>query len=223
MRIGYLVGSHVLQNHAIIPPLLQSMGLCGIEPDRIVVVVNGSSLEHEMTCRGVRFIFQQPESAAHCEAVRRFDEFSHWFFVNGTSVCGLKFRELVESGFDPEADCTHAGNLLALGKRGTHGRVINDLAMYRHDYLLSQADLIEEMTSTAGTQHSIDEMEGALYAVAPRKAAYPVTGHQVIGEARDVYHSGTQRITEYYPGIDWYRYKKNWGQMRAGTYKQSQL
>jgi hypothetical protein len=220
--IGYLISSHVAQNHVIIPPLLSDLTEQGIAPERILVVVNGATTPHCLTVRGVRFVFQQPDFASHFEPATEQEGFSHWFFINGTSRCGPRFRELVESGFDPEADCTRAGGLLILGKRGRTGRLINDLGMYRHDYLCRRLDIIREATETNHTQHGIEEVEGVLFALAERQAEYPITHHTVDGPS-DVYGTGTPRITEHYPGINWYRYKKNWGQLRAGTYNAAQL
>lgn len=222
--IGYLVSSHVLQNHAIIPPLLSSMAACGIEPERIVVVVNGSGQPHDTRIAGVRFIFQQPEFASHFEPVLTYDlPFTHLFYINGTSRCGPRFKFLVERGFDPEADATIAGALLPLGNFGTEGRAINDLCMYRTDYLRGEAGLIAEMSRAGGsTRYAIREMEGVLYAVAGKKAQYPTLGHTDSGP-NDVYGTGTPRITEFYEGIDWYRFKKNHGQLQPGTFKASAL
>ena len=220
--IGYLISSHVAQNHVIIPPLLRDLGAQGIAPEQILVVVNGATTPHHLTVAGVRFVFQQLDFASHFAPVLDYKRFSHWFFINGTSRCGPRFRELVEAGYDPEADVTRAGGLLILGKRGRTGRVINDLCMYRHDYLCRRRDIIREATETNQTQYAIEEVEGVLFALAERQASYPITSHTVDGP-NDVYGTGTPRITEYYPGIDWYRYKKNWGQLRAGTYNTAQL
>lgn len=222
--VGYFISSHVAQNHAIIPPLLQSMEECGIAAERIVVVVNGSGQPHDYRIRGVRFLFQQPEFAYHLLPVLTEDfGFSHIFFLNGTSRCGPRFRELVETGFDPAADCTLAGDLIGLGSVGRHGRAINDLCMYRTGYLLEEKARLEEISEAGGaSRKGIVEMEGVLYAVAPRQAQYPTLGHQVTGPT-DVYGTGTPRITEYYPGIDWYRFKKNWGHLAIGSFKPSTL
>lgn len=224
MKVGYLISSHVLQHHIATPPLLDSLLIAGVEPEQIVVHVNGSAQPHEQTCRGVRYVFQQPEFNSSFEAVLLWDwGFTHWFAINGTSRAGMEFRKRVEKGFDAAADVTLAGSLLILGHRGSEGRAMNDLGMYRDDYLRGQADLIHEMSATNGSQYAIEEMEGVLYAVAQRRAKYPVRDVKVDMDARDIYQTGTPRITEYYPGIDWYRFKKNWGQLRGGEYKASVL
>lgn len=222
--IHYLVGSHVAHNHAILPPLLKSMEQCGIDRDHILVVVNGCGREIRFTQNGVSFWFQAGDGRSHFLPTRQFDGPTHWFFINGTSLCGPRFRELVESGYDPKADATRAGRLLPQGKYGRNGRAINDLAMYRADYLKS--DIAESMMlmagASSGTQHEIENVEGSLFSVAPTQASYPDCSHTVSGPT-DHYLTGTPRITEYYPGIDWFRFKKNWGQLRAGEYDKLKL
>lgn len=221
MKVGYIITSHVAYQHAAIPRLLASMHDCGIAGHTIVVVVNGSSVRRSFRTNGVLFLFEQPEAQAHLIPFVRDDipavtGLSHWFYFNGTSVCGPRFRQLVEAGYDPAADATLAGELLHLGKRGTEGRAINDLAMYRADYLMSQAAVIMEMQNIV-TFESVCEWEGLVYALAPRKAHYPNFGRQIIAQPYDVYGTGIERITEYYPAVDWYRYKRNWGQMGQTT------
>lgn len=100
--------------------------------------------------------------------------------------------------------------------------MINDLAMYSNAFLRESESILSESEGASGTLEELLEIEGVLWAVAPCQASYPVTDHHVF-PVRDIYFTGTQRITEYYPGIDWCRYKKNWGQMEPGTYNKSSL
>lgn len=222
--IGYIITSHVAYQHAAVPMLLQGMFEQGIGGERVVVVVNGSAVQRQFRTRGVLYLFEQPEAQAHLIPFVRdnipgqFPGLTHWFFFNCTSQCGPRFRELVEGGYDPEADATLAGSLLHLGKRGTEGRAINDLATYRADYLMQPETVavINEMRHFT-TFESVCEWEGLVYALAPKKAHYPNVGRQILGEPQDVYGTGTPRVTEYYPAVDWYRYKRNWGQMGQAT------
>lgn len=202
--------------------LLESMiNLNGIEPARIAVVVNGSWKEHWFIDNGIRFYFRQREFVSHFAPLVNFElgeemKCSHWFYLNCTSRCGPQFKELVEVGFNSEADATLAGSRIPItSSGGTDGRAINDLAMYRYDYLMRDRDKINHMDNM-GSNHEI--WEGILYAHAPKQAHYPRIDHSISGPS-DVYGAGTQRITEYYPGIDWYRYKKNWGQLATGSFE----
>jgi len=131
MSVGYLIGSHVAYNHTCLPVLFNSMH--DIDSNRIVVVTNGSSVEHDFVQMGTRMIFRKPEASSHFIPVVEMDlgasmGITHWFYLNCTSRCGPRFKELVEGGFNPDADCTLAGAILPLGSRGNDGRAMNDLA-----------------------------------------------------------------------------------------------
>lgn len=217
MKVGYLVGSYVPHHQGIVAKLVPSMLACGIEPDQILFTVNGSGGAHRFVEHGIHYAFQTGGDfkshflpAVDLTAAMRV---THWFYINGTSLCGTKFRHLVESGFDPEADCTVAGGVLPMvGGPGSGGRAINDLGMYRADYLAKKAAWLEGV-ETATWEQLIYHWEGGLYAVAEKKASYPVTGWYMSEGPTDIYGRGTLRITEYYTGVDWYRYKRNYGQM----------
>lgn len=225
--IGYLVGSHVVYQHECIPTLLDSMAVNGIDRNRIVITVNGSNEEHQFIQRGILFVFRKPELGSHFIPVVDQDlgpkmGVTHWFYLNCTSRCGPRFKELVEKGFDPEADATLAGPYIPVNNRGTGGRAINDLCMYRHDYLMSQkAEIMSQNDMTV--LQSICEYEGLLYALAPKQAQYPNIDYKTEWPPKDIYGTGTGRITEYFAAIDWYRYKKNWGHLTGGTYKMAAL
>lgn len=214
--IGYIITSYVPHHQGIVAMLLPSMLACGIKPEQIVFAVNGSAEPHSFVEHGIHYVFQTGNFySRHFKPAIELTKgmgVTHWFAVNGTSKCGPRFRELVEGGFDPEADATVAGGLLPMvGGPGSGGRAINDLAMYRSDYLASKAQWLTDMEK-ATWRDLIFFCEGALYAMAPKQAQYPKIGWIGTGIS-DVYGRGTPRLTEYYDGIDWYRYKRNWGQM----------
>lgn len=211
MKIGYLISSQVFQNHAIIPPLLESLWQAGVQPEQVLVSVVGSEQPYRYTQRGVRFFFAPGNFTSHFLATLEEPE-THWFFINGTSRAGPKFKELVEGGFNPDVDVTLAGGTLVPGKISPFGRAINDLAMYRADFLRSKTDYLKTV-QFATLDELIQDHEGALFAMSQRQAVYPRIGWET-SPPQDIYGTGTPRITEYYPGIDWYRYKKNWGQIK---------
>lgn len=225
MAVGYLVGSHVIYSKPLAILLESMIALNKIEPSKIAVVVNGSWTEHAFMENGVRFYYRQREFVSHFAPLVNFElgevmDCSHWFYLNCTSRCGPRFKELVESGFNSDADATLAGSRLPItSSGGTDGRAINDIAMYRYDYLMQGRDKINDMYHM-GNHHAI--WEGILYAHAPRQAHYPMIDYQSTGPT-NIYGAGTPRITEYYPGIDWYRFKKNWGQLTDGTFEMARI
>lgn len=222
-RLGYLIGSHVAYQHAALPKLLDSMTAVGIDLASVVVHVNGSAKPRVCRLFGAWLFFHTAEHASPFVSLldhncREKTGVEHWLFLNCVSKCGPRFRELAEAGFDPEADATLAGD--ALWKEAATGRLgpaINDLAVYRYGYLETQRPLIDAMEH-ASMRELIEWHEGRLFAMAPRQAAYPRCGYELNRQGWDVYGSGHLRAMEYYPGLDLWRYKKNFGQISAEDY-----
>lgn len=231
-ELGYLIGSHVVYQHRALPRLLESMLAVGIDPAAIVVNVNGSTRRHAVRMDGVWFQFVTGDEESHlrilvdsrCDYIQKTG-IRHWLFLNCTSRCGPRFKELAEAGFDPDADATLAGAALPLGETGGNwGRAINDLAVYSADYLYSIPEATWNLWDTSEPGFRITDLEGYCFAHAPRQAAYPVLGYTLDRRRReDVYGTGVLRATEYYPGLDWYRYKKNFGQLGAGQYQLAEM
>lgn len=222
--LGYLIGSHVAYQHKALPRLLTSMFAVGIPGKSIVVNVNGSASEHEVKCDGVSLFFTTGERSQHAKIIVDFKlaertGIEHWLQLNCTSECGPRFRELAEAGFDPDADATLAGDALNLGPSGGKwGRAINDLSVYRASYLATMRQQME-MWETADPEQHIVDLEGYLFAHAPIQAKYPRIGYMLDrSKISDVYSTGVMRATEYYPGLDWYRFKKNFGQLGHSDY-----
>lgn len=62
------------------------------------------------------------------------------------------------------------------------------------------------------------EHEGSLYRRGMGTATvYPNDGCNVYG-TRDVYETGKERLIEYYPAVDMYKYKANYGQTHQQNY-----
>lgn len=227
MRIGYIIGSHVVYNHVALPILLDSMfNLNGIDRSAVVVTTNGSTREHDQAQAKTRYIFRKEDAASHftpvvCMNLGKEMGITHWFYLDCTSRCGPRFRELVEGGFDRDADCTLAAVLIPLASRGSEGRAMNNLCMYSHEYLMAQKDEIMSQRDFSSSTSAV-RLEGELFALAPRKARYPNLEY-TIKAAADIYDTGTPRITEYHGAVDLFRFKKNWGQFVGGEYEAARL
>lgn len=230
-RLGYIIGSHVVYGKAV-SRLLRSMSYSPIDLSSIIVQVNGSGVEHTQCIDGVRHYYMQGEVTSHFLSMVKFEigkelDIHYWMYLNCTSECGLKFKELAEAGFNPDADATLAGGVLPLAacSECKHGRAINDLAVYRYEYLLSEMKSIEEL-GNANTHDIYHHWEGYLYGRAPVQAQYPKLDYHIDrGNLRDVYNTGILRATEYFAAVDLHRYKRNFGQLsdKPGEYDRAHL
>lgn len=228
-KLGYLIGSHVAYIHKSLPRLLTSMFSLGIPGESIVVNVNGSKNDHAIRSDGVHLFLTTGERSYPAKVIvdyRMHEKLNihYWLQLNCTSECGPQFRELSEAGFSLNADATLAGAALNLGSSGGKwGRAINDLAVYKADYLVGKRQEME-MWDTEDTDLHISDLEGYMFAHAPTQAAYPNHGYTLDrNKLVDVYNTGVKRATEYYTAIDWFRYKKNFGQLGHDSYKVAEV
>lgn len=214
-RIGYWIGSHVLHNHIATVQLISTL-VCNnkIEPERIAVLVNGAQRSYDQCVFGTHYFFRPADNRHHLaycaeEGWGAKLGITHWFFLNCTSRAGQCFRYLVEAGFDPKAEATSATKYVLQGNRP-----INDLAMYSAAFLERIKTQVGHLVCSG--KEAIDH-EGYIFSLAQTKTFYPKCDYQIKGMT-DVYGTGLMRRTEYFPAVDLYRYKKNWGQQVPGEY-----
>lgn len=88
-----------------------------------------------------------------------------------------------------------------------------NIGLFKKSYLLEKKDFILSLQNCTKEQEI--QAEGVLFRTAPKNYIYPVKEweepYKVVG-FQDIYHTGTNRMIEHYPGVDLYKYKSNWGQ-----------
>ena len=100
------------------------------------------------------------------------------------------------------------------------GKPAMSMGLYRYDYLLS---LKEKLISIKNTNYSQDSMmnwkrwgvpneDYILWMTEPTPLIYNNNDSWTIVDNNNWYNTGTTRRTEYYPSLDLYKNKSNWGQ-----------
>ena len=84
-----------------------------------------------------------------------------------------------------------------------------ELGAYSLEFLRAQRDWIMQWVDVDVVTNA--HHAGELFSRASQRALYG-EGRYDIQPAQDVYGTGTMRITEYYPALDLWKYKSNWGQ-----------
>ncbi len=200
MTVGFLVTSHVKYNK----PLEKLLTSLSRQTDHIITVIAGCAHSRDYYAFGMRFIHVCDNSFDYTPMLWLLDHdipYSHVFCLQDTCICGDTFVNKVL-----RADLTKDAT-------GVHQAQCN-LALYKVEYLRKRAKFIRSMENCTKKQ-SID-YEGHLFKTCVNKADYPDTV-QELGLCTP-YNDNVQRMKEYYPGIDLYKYKANYGQTNEQTY-----
>lgn len=211
-KIAYMVSSHFSYAPFTLPIILPSLLNCGISAEDIFVVMCGCKREFDVKTTQGHFWYVDHESRNFCtfvEAIRDIrvpllKEYTHMWALLDTCKAGENFYKLT-SDIDVNAD--------AVGAKAFHNNGCQtDLAAYKIEYLHSKWSVIAAYKNCEPLANLV--WEGRMFAEATHKewyGGYP-GGLQVLEAPKDIYGTGTMRITEYYNTVDLYKYKSNWGQ-----------
>lgn len=210
MSIGYIVSTNIMYMDVTLPKLLASMEKIGIPHSDVVIFVgrHGHYLDKRLDhCyRHVYLPYGGFEKTALIGATEVDLPFSHAFLLHDTCVVGERFHERIQNGTNLDADVTSTNNALC------------DFGAYRVAFLKHIAPYLHRLKDM--TKHTAIAEEGAIYRQHMGiTAEYPHNGREceIIGHA-DPYKTGVARMIEYYPAIDMYKYKANYGQTNQSNY-----
>jgi hypothetical protein len=133
----------------------------------------------------------------------------YWFLIHDTCKVGPNFKKLL---YNIPSDKPV--------KLALKGRPAMSMGLYRYDYLLS---VKEKLVSIKNTDYSQDSMmnwkrwgvpneDYILWMTDPTPLIYNDNDSWTIVDYNNWYNTGTTRRTEYYPSLDLYKNKSNWGQ-----------
>jgi hypothetical protein len=208
---GFIVSSCLKYLDTTVPVLLESLKEC---PKENILVFVGDGPEYKEEVRdGVRYIWV-PCHAYDNNAMWGYlnytpDLFEKVFLLHDTCKAGPKFLENSLSLYDKEADAT------VLNLDGGWPCWCG-LAMWDVGFLKRNQDFYEKYKCITKDTLGVDG--GAMFrARAEKKAMYPNSFPPVVNECIKVYE-GAQRMVEYFPGIDLYKYKANWYHRGSGAW-----
>lgn len=129
-------------------------------------------------------------------------DYTHVFFLQDSMCLGPKFYNILFN-IDENLQSVAAYNAQC------------NLAMYRIDYLLSRKGFIRSMLNC--TKEESINLEGYLHKTAEHKSEYPGNSDMSFHGLHKPY-SDVERILEYYPQIDLFKYKANYGNTNIHNY-----
>ena len=195
-----------------LPIVLPSLLRAGIERDLIHVFIGGYSEYKYEKNHDVHFHYLNHNSYEYsplieiCEKQLQSD---YWFLIHDTCRVGPEFKNKLFNLPAPLPD-----------KIAMKIRPCMSMGAYKYEYLLSVKDKIMGIKNTDYSAASMSKWKDwgvwnedyILYKTEPPPCIYPShIQSQGMGH-HNWYNTGTDRIVEYYPGLDVYKNKANWGQ-----------
>lgn len=202
-----MISSHVTYAPFTLPVLLPSLTAAGVDSQDVFVAVCGARKMTTLECARGTLYYVTHESrtpAAFIEILRHAPERDWYFVLNDTCKAGPRFGEL-SRGFDQRNQVTAAAPL-----PGTTGTAQTELGVYNLGWLRTQRELIESFIDCDVLKNAHNE--GLFFTQAQTRGLFGEGCVEIDWQAQDIYGCKTLRITEYYPRLDLWKYKSNWGQ-----------
>lgn len=196
-----------------LPILIPSLLSCGFSEGQIKVFVGGFSENKIQSINGIEYYFLDNNSI-DATAFVGIVEFSlladYWFFLHDTCKVGKKFKDRIEKPLIKN-------NIV---KMALIERPSMNIGLYSGEYILSKKDKILSIKNTDYSQNAllnqkkwhIQYEDFLLWLEPPTPLLYPDYVGFEITHFDNWYQGESIRRTEYYPHIDLYKNKANWGQ-----------
>lgn len=216
MKIKIAVASNINFYQKSLPIILPSLIGNGIDPEDISVFIAGFGYEDKKINDGITFYQLEHNSYEYSPLIEIVDkqlEADYWFLIHDTCKVGPKFKELVYNIPQnlPEKIALRASPAMSIGS-------------YRYDYLLSVKDKLMSIRNTDLSIKSlkqwkywgVDNEDFILWKTSPNPLVYNNgnyrDGEWMLLDYDNWFNTDTIRRTEYYPSLDLYKNKSNWGQ-----------
>lgn len=194
-----------------LPVIIPSLINCGIEKESIHIFNAGYD---EYKCEiidGITYHFLNHNSYEYSPLIEIVDkeiQSEYWFLIHDTCKVGPKFKELLYN--IPESKPV---------KVALRSKPSMSIGLYNYDYLLSVKEKLLGIKNTNYSRESMMEWklwgvpneDYILWMTEPPAVLYNDSSHSVT-DNDNWYGTDTVRRTEYYPSLDIYKNKSNWGQ-----------
>lgn len=195
-----------------LPTLLPSLLDAGYTVNDIIIFIGGYSVcdkKELYGCTSYLLDNNTFELTALIGIVENNLQEDYWFLLHDTCKVGRNFKNKIENipADNPEKIAIKDMPSMSIGA-------------YRGDYLLANKQLILSIKNKDYTHQGIlnckkwhvENEDFLLWRTGPTPAVYGEYSGFVVTEPDDWYGTKTNRRTEYYPHIDLYKNKSNWGQ-----------
>jgi len=195
LKVLYLVSSNKDYFEKTFPVFLQS--LPKVKREKFVFIVNGSDKVYEEKVEGVKVKYVMDNSFEYSPLIDLVNHPQEYdcdfvFLLYDTCSLGKNFFKKVEK-FNPSFETIAVSSLE------------NNFGWLKKDFLLSKKSFILSMKNCSTEKQELNK--GKLFRIAQAKTTFQ-TNYKILSK-KNIYGSKVSRITEYYDGIDLYKYKSN--------------
>ena len=206
--IQYAISTNYEYYKQTLPRLISSMKAAGIAGRKIRVYVGRSPFIKTVQTSYETHQFLQYGAYEHTALIgyllKNSSPFTHLFLLHDTCEVGLNFSGLVAQGLQFNVDAVSVN-----GGMCGFGLYSNSFLRKNQERILALKDCDKHTAMVA--EGFLCRGEGAIVEY-PGQEKYKTLG------LMDIYSTGIPRLKEYYPQVDLYKYKANWGQTNPGTY-----
>jgi len=210
--IKIAIASNINFYNKTLPILIPSLIDSGIEEKDINVFIGGFNKYKKYVISNIKYYELEHNSIDYTpliEICEKQIESEYWFLIHDTCKVGLNFKKLLYNipSEKPEKLALKTSPSMSIGS-------------YRYDYLLSVREKIISIKNSDYSESSLDQWKKwgvnnedyILWKTEPKPLIYNNINHFLVVDNNNWYNTGGQRRTEYYPSLDLYKNKANWGQ-----------
>jgi hypothetical protein len=195
-----------------LPVILKSLIDCQINLDDIIVFHAGYDEREEKIIDGIKNVFLNHNSFEYSPLIDICEnnlESEYWFLIHDTCKVGPRFKELL---YNIPADKPE--------KLALKSKPAMSIGLYKYTYLKSVEQKIFTIKNIDYSHESIMKWklwgvkneDFILWMTEPNPKFYNNINEFSIVDNKNWYGTNTIRRTEYYPSLDIYKNKSNWGQ-----------
>jgi len=194
-----------------LPIIIESLLLGGIDKEDIFVFNAGFEYDKKEIINGITYnylSYNSYECSALIEICDKEIESEYWFLIHDTCKVGPKFKEKLYNIPDNMPDKIAMKTFPSMS-----------IGLYKYKYLLSIKDKLMDIKNTDYSYKSMIKWKNwavvnedyILWKTKPEPILYGSIEFDII-DYENWYNTGLTRRTEYYPSLDIYKNKSNWGQ-----------
>lgn len=212
MEIKIAVATNINFYKLSLPIIIESLLRSGIEKSQIYIFNAGFTEDKTEEIDGITHYYLSHNSyeySALIEIVEKRLISEYWFLIHDTCKVGPKFKELLYNIPDSKPE-----------KLALKDSPAMSIGTYRYDYLLTLSDKLLSIKNTDYSEGALQRWKRwgvpnedfILWKSTPQPHIYNNNKNWNIVAYENWYGTNTTRRTEYYPSLDIYKNKSNWGQ-----------
>jgi hypothetical protein len=214
MKIKICISSHIKSYEKTYPIIVDSLIKSGVPPEDIYFFIGGYDRYYNISKDGINIYKVNHNSMDLTNIISILDiglESDYWFAIHDTCYVGDNFYNKLTSY-----------NIITDTVLLTGTGVSMNMGTYKHNYLLSIKDQLLKIKNESNSPEDILRLKKYLIRyedlfLKDKGQSYNISPHITTHSTHNIYETTTERILQYFPDIDFYKLKANWGQSQNNT------